>query len=433
MEKEIFRYQIGLEGKLGSLYTGKEASPITADFCENKEGGMTLLRWPRLAGAAVLPEEIRGKKLTAIAATAFAPEHLEEELFGQMFDSVVSYSMFCMKMGKYVAAEALDEGGPDYVEIPESVERIGAYAFWKCRNLKEIRLPDRMKELPPGVFGECVSLKKVVLPGQLVQIGYMPKATQQIMPDVGAFAGCHSLKNIVLPKSLVRLGAQTFNSAGLEHLAVAGEPGISWKRKIEVDETAFSHAASLLWMDKITDEGVQGIGWAEHPAEGPDNKTGFVVAGHVEYRVGLPVAMDKILPGDYKFSAIKKIPADFFIQPAAYFDKLAQTAFRLDFSARMALARLVYDGGLSDEDRQWYLNLLVEYYGNAEQFMPPGKDVFRELFDFLKNRQGITAIQMSGLIRAAGEKNLSTELISHMMEVKNQKFHTVTGFEELEL
>lgn len=417
MEKEIFRYQIAPEGKLGSTYTGDEASPITADFCENKEGGMTLLRWPRLAGAAVLPEEIRGKKLTAIAATAFAPEHLEGELFGQMFDSVVSYSMFCMKMGKYVVAESLDEGGPDYVEIPESVERIGVYAFWKCRNLKEIRLPDRIKELPPGVFGECVSLEKVFLPGQLVQIGYIPKATQQIMPDVGAFAGCHSLKNIVLPKSLVRLGAQTFNSAGLEHLAVAGEPGISWKRKIEVDETAFSHAASLLWMDKITDEGM----W------------GRKMAGHVEYRVGLPVAMDKILPGDYKFSAIKKIPADFFTQPAAYFDKLAQTAFRLDFSARMALARLVYDEGLSDEDRQWYLNLLVEYYGNAGQFMPPGKDVFRELFDFLKSCQGITAIQMSGLIRVAGEKNLPAELISHMMEVKNQKFHTVTGFEELEL
>ena len=417
MEKRISRYQVTPEGKLGSLYTGEEVSPVTADFCENKSGGLTLLRWPRLAGNAVLPEEIQGKKLTAIAATAFAPEHLEEELFEQMFDSVVSYSMFCMKMGKYIAAEILDEGGPDFVEIPESVERIGAYAFWKCRNLKEIRLPERIKELPPGVFGECVSLEKVALPGRIGQIGYMPKATQQIMPDVGTFAGCHSLKSIVLPKSLSRLGAQIFNSAGLEHLAVCGEPGILWERKIEVDETAFSHTASLLWMDKMADEGING----------------HQMGSHVEYRVGLPVAMDKILPGDYKFGVIKKIPADFFAQPVTYFDKLAQTAFRLDFSARMALARLVYDEGLSYEDRQWYLNLLVEYYGHAKQFMPPGGDVFRELFDFLKNCHGITAIQMSGLIRAAGEKNLPAELISHMMEVKNQKFNTVTGFEELEL
>ena len=143
--------------------------------------------------------------------------------------------------------------------------------------------------------------------------------------------------------------------------------------------------------------------------------------------------MDKILPGDSKFSVIKKIPVDFFTRPAEYFDGLAKKAFRLDFSARMALARLIYDGGLSREDRQWYLGLLVEYYGQAGQFMPSGKDVFRELFDFLQSCEGITAIQMSGLIRTAGEKNLPAELISYMMEIKEQKFHTVTGFEELEV
>ena len=417
MGERVFRYQITMEGKLGNLYAGEEAMPITADFCENEEGGMTLLRWPRLAGAAVLPKEIQGRKLTAIAATAFAPEHLAEKLFGQMFGSVVSYSMFCMKMGKYIAMEPLDQGGPEYVEIPESVEQIGFYAFWKCRNLKEIRLPDGIRELPAGVFGECAGLEKAVLPGKLMQIGYMPKAAQQIMPDAGVFAGCHNLKEIVLPKALVRLGAQTFNSAGLVHLAVAGEPGSLWRRRIEVDETAFCHAASLLWMDKITDEGKKKDG----------------TASHVEYRIGLPAAMDKILPGDSKFGVIKKIPVDFFTRPAEYFDGLAKKAFRLDFSARMALARLIYDGGLSREDRQWYLGLLVEYYGQAGQFMPSGKDVFRELFDFLQSCEGITAIQMSGLIRTAGEKNLPAELISYMMEIKEQKFHTVTGFEELEV
>ncbi len=158
MGERVFRYQITMEGKLGNPYAGEEAMPITADFCENEEGGMTLLRWPRLAGAAVLPKEIQGRKLTAIAATAFAPEHLAEKLFGQMFGSVVSYSMFCMKMGKYIAMEPLDQGGPEYVEIPESVEQVGFYAFWKCRNLKEIRLPDGIRELPAGVFGECGSL-----------------------------------------------------------------------------------------------------------------------------------------------------------------------------------------------------------------------------------------------------------------------------------
>lgn len=407
----MVRYEITPEGKVGKPYTGGEKGPLpfTADFAENEEGGMTLVRWPRTAGAAVLPKEVNGKTLTAIGATAFAPEHLPEELLEGMYDSVVSYSMFCMKMGRRLMAETLDEGGPRQVEIPKSVERIGAYAFWKCKNLKKVRIPEKVKELCAGTFGECVNLEKAVLAEGLLQIGYMPRAARQIMPDVGAFAGCHSLKEIVFPQTLLRLGAQTFNSAGLERIGVVSEAAEGEIHKIEVDETAFSHAASLLWMDKLTKD------------------------GKVGYRIGLPAAMDKILAGDRKFGLIQKIPVHFFQQPVGYFDDLARKAFRLDFSARMALARLRWDEGLSGEYRKWYLNLLVEYFGQGKQFMPCGGNAFQELFDFLKECNGLTAAQMSSLIRTAGELNLSAELISHMMEIRNQRFHAVTGFEDLEL
>ena len=78
--------------------------------------------------------------------------------------------------------------------------------------------------------------------------------------------------------------------------------------------SAFDHTAALLWLEKAD------------------------VSGHVAARLGLPVARDKILAGDAKFGAILRVPVLFFTQPMPYFDQLARDAFRLDFSARMALA-----------------------------------------------------------------------------------------------
>ena len=37
-----------------------------------------LVRWPRLARPAVVPDTVEGRTVTAIAATAFAASHLDE-------------------------------------------------------------------------------------------------------------------------------------------------------------------------------------------------------------------------------------------------------------------------------------------------------------------------------------------------------------------
>ena len=94
-------------------------------------------------------------------------------------------------------------------------------------------------------------------------------------------------------------------------------------RTVTVAVSAFDHTAALLWLEKAD------------------------VSGHVAARLGLPVARDKILAGDAKFGAILRVPVLFFTQPMPYFDQLARDAFRLDFSARMALARLEASAGLS--------------------------------------------------------------------------------------
>lgn len=387
-------------------------APLTADFAENPDGTLTLLRWPRLARPAIVPNTVQGRAVTAIAATAFAATHLAEELFAGMFTSPVSYSVFSMRMGRHITQEELDEGGPTAVRLPAGLRHIGPYAFWHCTRLAEITLPKGITALPVGVFGECSALARVDLPVGLASIGWMPRPTDQVMPDVGAFAGCHALRALTLPPALGVLGAHTFNSSGLVQLTVLDTgPGPAWGRTVTVATTAFDHTAALLWLDKAD------------------------VRGAVQYRLGLPAARDKILAGDSRFGAILRIPEQFFCHEPAFFDALAQRAFRLDFSARMALARLAWGAGLAPADRQWYLDLLVKYFDRAPQFMPgaAGEQAYAALFDFLQAQPGLRAADMSALLRTAGLLALPAELLARMVEVRTRQFASVTGFEDLEL
>ena len=387
-----------------------DALPLTADFAPLPDGSLALVRWPRLARPAVVPDTVEGRTVTAIAATAFAASHLDESCFAQFGQSPISFSIFCMRMGRAVTTETLDEGGPTSVTLPDSITHIGPYAFYHCINLTSITLPDTISALPAGVFGDCSRLTSVHLPEQLQALGYLPRPTDQVMPDVGTFAGCHALKQLTLPPQLKMLGAHSFNSSGLATLTARDAGCEGWSRTVTVAASAFDHTAALLWLEK-TD-----------------------VSGHVVARLGLPVARDKILAGDAKFGAILRVPVLFFTQPIPYFDQLAQDAFRLDFSARMALARLEASAGLSLADRQWYCAVLVQYFDRAPQFMPcPAEQAYAALFRFLCRCELLTAADVSAILRMAGALCLPAELISEMMEVRTRRFETVTGFEDLEL
>ena len=388
-----------------------KALPPTADFAPDGQGGMVLLRWPRLARPARLPRFVAGQPLTAIAATAFAPLHIPEGKFGEMYSSPVSFSVFCMRMGRHTTTEPRDEGGPEEITLPDSVTRIGPYAFWRCTRLKRIALPPDISELPAGCFGECTALEEIHLPDRLRTIGWTPALTDQVMPDVGVFAGCHALRELTLPAGVQALGAHTFNSAGLVRLRVIDGPSLEWSRTVNAAATAFDHTAALLWLEKL-DPG-----------------------GRVLYALGLPPARDKILSSDARFGQLLRIPSAFFQNGPEFFDQMAQNAFRLDFSARMALARLACPSGLDEGARQWYLALLVQYFGRAPQFMPdtPGEEAYSRLFDFLAEQPGLTAAHLSELVRTAGRLGLSAPLITRMLEVRTQRFSTATGFEDLEL
>ena len=60
--------------------------------------------------------------------------------------------------------------------------QIGEYAFFNCKNLREITLPEGLKKISEGTFKNCKKLEKINIPDSVEEI------------CKSAFAGCESLK-----------------------------------------------------------------------------------------------------------------------------------------------------------------------------------------------------------------------------------------------
>ena len=84
--------------------------------------------------------------------------------------------------------------------IGDHVREIGAYAFNKCKKLKEVEIPEGITQIDSGTFANCHSLISVHLPETLTKVGN------------GSFANCLKLSTIVLPKNVNNIGNNTFNN-----------------------------------------------------------------------------------------------------------------------------------------------------------------------------------------------------------------------------
>ena len=116
---------------------------------------------------------------------------------------------------KYAFAEAvsLEES-----LLPDSLEYLGDYAYWKCSKVNSINIPQGIIQLYDGVFAET-GITDLVIPGNVVKCRtafYGCNELQNVTIEtgtkvlMGTFANCSNLESISIPSSMERISQSTF-------------------------------------------------------------------------------------------------------------------------------------------------------------------------------------------------------------------------------
>ena len=107
------------------------------------------------------------------------------------------------------------------LEIPNSVTRIGDYAFAGYGLLSNVHISNNIKHIGEGVFQDCSYLKTVDFPEGLKSIGKEAFKDCYSLSDIdipqgvtvigeGAFSYCEGLKNVSIPNSVIKIESEAF-------------------------------------------------------------------------------------------------------------------------------------------------------------------------------------------------------------------------------
>ena len=132
----------------------------------------------------------------------------------------------------------LSETGVEDVVIPDGVRFITRAAFFK-RNLTAIQLPNSLQEIGDYAFAKCDQLQKVDLPDSVEKIG------------IRAFSMCYLLENIKLSMNIRVIADFAFNECGIKYVEIP-------KNVYEVGQGAFRDCEQLKRV--ILPDGLQTIG-----------------------------------------------------------------------------------------------------------------------------------------------------------------------------
>ncbi|MGN0654943.1 MAG: leucine-rich repeat domain-containing protein, partial [Oscillospiraceae bacterium] len=95
------------------------------------------------------------------------------------------------------------------VTIPDSVTSIGRAAFADCRGLTSITIPDSVTSIGDYAFLRCFGITSITIPDSVISIGYE------------AFYYCTSLTSVTIPDSVISIGYEAFYyCTGLTHIDV---------------------------------------------------------------------------------------------------------------------------------------------------------------------------------------------------------------------
>ena len=107
--------------------------------------------------------------------------------------------------------------------IPDSVTRIGNYAFYNCTSLTSVTIPDSVTSIGERAFYGCTSLTSIIIPDSVTSIGDSTFSDCSGLTSVTigngvtsignwAFCGCSGLKSVTIGNSVTSIGGSAFSS-----------------------------------------------------------------------------------------------------------------------------------------------------------------------------------------------------------------------------
>ena len=118
------------------------------------DGSVEILRCYGSDPRIVLPGQIDGRTVTAVAAYAFSDRKTSEE--AEVLEYETEDHRLFREGERLLAGELVER-----VELPDTVERIGRYIFYGCRNLRALRFSDRLRDIGSGAFTGCRGLRRL--------------------------------------------------------------------------------------------------------------------------------------------------------------------------------------------------------------------------------------------------------------------------------
>lgn len=120
------------------------------------EDGIEIVRCFGSDSHVVIPGQIAGKPVVKAAPYAFSARKDQEEINIQIYhtDQIGQG----MEEEKLLAGEAVEE-----VIFPNTMQEIGRYIFYGCRNLRKLKFSDSLTQIRSGAFTVCGSLKELVV------------------------------------------------------------------------------------------------------------------------------------------------------------------------------------------------------------------------------------------------------------------------------
>lgn len=149
------------------------------------------------------------------------------------------------------------------VKLPDTITEIGSAVFYDCTNLKTINIPESATVLGDSLFYECNSLESIELPAGLEIIPQFflydcEKLTSIKIPDkvkeigANAFSGCSGLETVNIPEGVTLINSQVFY--GCKNLQTIEIPNTV----TNIEEAAFYNCSKL--QDLIISGSVERIG-----------------------------------------------------------------------------------------------------------------------------------------------------------------------------